>query len=485
MKSSRSATRAAAVFLLWLVPEAARSEPQVGRLAEPLGLEEVLASVDAHYPLLEAARALRVVAAGSLRSAEGSFDTRLVGEGDLRQLGFYDNYSGEGLVEQNTRLWGTRFFGGYRIGRGDFPSYEGGRQTDRAGEIRGGLELPLLRGRGIDDARARLRRARLDLRRAEPEIELERIAFLRDGTVAYWTWLASGLRVGVARELLDVAEERQDQFERRVAKGVLPSIDLVDNERLIVDRRMGLLGAERDAEQAALALSLFLRDVDGEPTVPGPERLPPDFPPEEGPDRISLEADLERARSAHPLLRSLGLRRERLEVELELARNDRLPAVDLLVEGSRDYGPSKAGISSEGSFSSDPRSQTELKAQIRLELPIQRREARGRAAVASAEISRLEHRERFSRERIEAQIRQALTAVEAAYAQTEAARSNLELARTLESAEERKLTLGTSNLIDVNIREVQAADAALALIRTQAAYFRAQADYRAAVAVGF
>ena len=137
--------------------------------------------------------------------------------------------------------------------------------------------------------------------------------------------------------------------------------------------------------------------------------------------------------------------------------------------------------SSEGSISGAPRNDTEVKALIRFELPVQQRKARGRMAAAQARLSRLKGRERFARERIEAEIRRAMAGIEAAYAQTGSARRNRELALELQRAEERKLTLGKSNLIDVNIRELQAADAAVELIETQAAFFRALADYRAAV----
>jgi len=451
----------------------------------PVLLADVLASVEAHYPLLAAARAERGVAAGKLQSARGSFDTRLVADGDLRPAGFYENYAGGGKLEQLTRLWGLRLFGGYKVGSGTFPSYEGDRQTNRAGEVGGGVELPLLRGRSIDDARAKLRRAELERLQVEPKIALEVIDFFLEATLAYWNWLAAGLEVDVARDLLRVATARQQQLEGRVARGLVPRIDLVDNERLIVDRRIRLRGAERDAEQAAIALSLFLRDGGGEPRLVPSERLPEGFPEEVEPDPGRVEADVTLAREAHPLLASLALERQRMRVELALARNDRLPDVDLLVEASQDYGTAIPGVSSKGSVSPNPRGETEVKARIRFQLPIQQRDARGRITSATARLARLESRQQFERERIEADIRRAMAGLEAAYAQAVAARDNLTLARELQRAEERKLGLGASNLIDVNIREQQAADAGVSLIEAQADYFRALARYQAAVAVGF
>ncbi len=451
----------------------------------PLGLEEVLASVEAHYPLLAAAQAQRDVAAGSLLAAEGQFDTQLVLQGDLRPEGFYETYEGDALLEQPTTRWGSRFYLGYQIGRGSFASYDGARQTDDAGEFRGGVELPLLRGRRIDKPRAALARAELDLARVEPELALQRIGFLRDAAISYWRWVAKGLEVAVAERLLGVAEERQAQLEGRVRRGLLPSIDLVDNERLIVDRKIRLLANQRDAEQAAITLSLFLRDDAGAPRIPGRADLPADFPAEEAPDPLAFTRDLDRARQDHPLLRSFALRRDQAEVELALARNDGLPELDLLVEGSRDVGDALPGISTLGSVSPSPRSETELKAKIRIGLPLQRRDARGRMRSASARLSRLDNEARFAQEQIEADIRRAMTGLETAYAQAEAARENLALAERMRRAEQRRLGLGTSNLIDVNIREREAADAADALIEAQAAYFGAVAAYRAAVAVDF
>lgn len=451
--------------------------------APPLKLEDVLAAVDRHYPLLEAVEAERETAAGELMAAEGSFDTRLVGLGDLRPAGYYESYAGEARVEQPTKLWGARLFGGYRIGRGDFPSYQGGRQTDRGGEARIGLELPLLRGGPIDASRAGIEQAELDLARFGPEIRLRRIDFRRQAALAYWDWVAAGLGVGVGERLLAVAERRQRQIEGRVERGLLPAIDLADNERLIVDRSMRLRGAQRDARQAAIELSLFLRNTEGDPIIVSPERLPPDFPVEAEPTAEQLLRDLAQAADSHPLLAAFELAVERAQVDFDLAQNEGLPAVDLRVEGSQDFGSSVVGLSSEGSLSREARGDAELKALIRLELPVQRREARGRMQAARARLSRLQSEQRFARDRISAEIRRAMADLEAAYAQTLTARRNLELARQLQRAEERKLLLGKSNLIDVNIRELQAADADRTLIETQAAYFRAHARYAAAAAI--
>lgn len=452
------------------------------RTAAPLALEAVLVSAERHFPLLHAAALDGELRRREEQSALGAFDTRLRLEGDLAPMGFYERYTGEAALEQQTTLWGSRAYARYRYGQGDFPSYAGGEQTNGSGEVSLGVELPLLRDRSIDEQRARLRSARIDVARFGPEFALERISLLRDASVAYWNWVAAGEAVRIARRLLSAADERQAQIAGRVERGNEPEIDLVDNRRLVLERQTLLRGAERDLRQAAIRLSLFHRDDGGAPVVPEPDRLPDAFPPETPLDPARVEADIDMARRSHPILQRLSLQREKLDVEVELARNRMLPSLDVAVEGAQDFGGQEPGIDSTGSLSSDPRGSTEVKARVRLAWPVQLREARGEVGAARIRLRQIERRIRFAEEQLIADVRAAVEALDAAYEQTGQARENTRLAQRLRDAELRKLSAGLSNLIDVNIREVQAATAERQLAQAQASYFRALADYEASIA---
>lgn len=483
--ATRSGARLAAAALiaahLGVIPQA-RAQDADSAVVETVSLDQVLESVDRYFPLLQATQDERQIRSGMRESRRGAFDARLGARADLRPVGFYQNYEGGAGVEQLTTLYGARLFGGYRIGSGDFPSYEGNRLTDDGGEISAGVEVPLLRGGAIDDARADLGRARIDLARADPEIASRRIEYALEASIAYWRWLAAGQHVRIATRLLGVAEKRGKQLEGLVEKGSEPRINLVDNERMVVDRRLKLRGARRELEQTAIELSIYLRDERGRPQLPVAEQLPAQFPDESPPDPDQFERDLARVVQEHPALAKLKLDRERLELDRDLAKNETLPRVDLRVEGAQDFGDAQPGIDTSGKLSPDPRSEGELKALIRFELPVQRREARGRLAALDAQIRQLDRRQQFARERITADVRRAIAGIEAAYDQTAQARLNLALAEELQRAEVRKLGLGTSNLINVNIRELQAASAALTFVEAQAEYFSSWADYSAAIA---
>jgi len=453
-----------------------------GERRRPLMLDEVLASVDESYPLLIAIRQETELASGDLLAAQGGFDSRLFARGEAAPTGYYDRYVADLGIEQPTRVWGSRLYAGYRIGRGDFPADLGGIKTNEDGELRAGIEIPLLKDGVIDAARTNLRASEIKRRSADPRIELRRLEIVRQGSEAYWNWVAMGLNVDVERHLLRAAEDRRSQLEGRSARGAIPAIQVVDNERLIVDREIRLRGAERDALEAAVTLSLFYRDSNGAMKIPDRTSLPRDFPEESMGAGDGLAADIARASERHPILRELTLRREGLLATLALNRNALLPDLRVGVEGSQDVGKSSAGIDSSGSFSNNPKDDTEVKATFRFEVPALQRGARGRVASNRAELIRLEQETRYARDSVEAEIRRAMAALEAAFDQTRLARKNYELAARLQLGEERKFELGSSNLIDVNIREIQAADAARALLFAQAAYFRADARYEAAIA---
>lgn len=449
---------------------------------EPLALDEVLRSTDAHFPLLAAARAERRARAARLEGAHGAFDLSLSASGDVRADGYYDGYAGEVALDQPTRVLGARLFAGYRYGGGAFPSYEGGRLTNDAGEARAGVRIPVLRDRAIDAARGAVARAEAELARATPEVELEVLAARADAAVAYWDWVAAGHRLRIAQRLLDVAERRQVQIARRVEAGAEPRIHVTDNRRLIVERSGAVRAAERDVARAALALSLFLRDESGRPLRPSAARLPDAFPATAPLTVERARTEVERAAALHPSIRRLEHERAALQVDRDLARNALLPALDVRLDASRDFGGARPGIDAAGRFAADPRGENEVKASVELRLPFQRRDARGRLGAAEAALERLERRLQLERERLVASALAALETLEASHERAVLARENVELAESLWEAERRRLALGASDLIDLTLREAMLASAELELVDAHHAYFRAHAEWVARVA---
>ena len=438
----------------------------------PLRLAEVLAGVTNQYPPLLAVLIERDVASGRLRSAQAPFDFGLFARIFSNPSGYYDSSTVDTGFEQFTGWWGSTVFGGYRLTRGGaLPDYDKDR-TQGAGEPRLGFRVPLLRDGAIDRRRAAVLKARLDQELADPFIQRQHLDFIRAASVGYYAWLAAGQRLRLAEDLLQLANERGGALTNQVNAGLIPRITLKDNERLIVARGLAAVQARRRFEAAAIALSLFHRDAVDAPVLAGRERLPVEFPPTPPPEVAGLEEDIRLAVATRPEPRRLQLAMDKLGVDLRLARNQMLPQLDAGVSISQELGRKLY------------KDKSEVDTQLGLEfrIPLQRSEAKGRLVEVNAQLQQLLQEERFARDRIAAEVRDAASALGAAHEQIQQARLNASLALELQMAEAERLRRGATDLLALQLREQAAFDARVTEVEALAEYFRAQADYQAATA---
>ena len=437
-----------------------------------LHLDDVLLSVYAGYPMLQAALQQRRVAEGRLLEASGQFDLKLKGGGTSGPLGFYRTQRfGAGL--EQALFGGGQVFAGYRIGRGNFQPWYGERETNDGGEFKAGFLIPLLQNRRIDARRAALFRAALGRDAVEPEILAQMIDFVRASSYAYWDWVAAGKSVEIERALLEIATQRQEGLRKRVQRGDLSPIELTDNERLIASRQASLIDARRKFRQSAIKLSLFVRTRNGQPWLPPEELLPAAFPPIRPYDEQRLAADIETAIAARPEMLYLDFLRQQLEVDLAAARNLYLPDLSVGAVASKDVG---APASKKGD-----KTPFELEATLLVSMPLQRRKALGKIQATEGKLTQVRLKTRFARDKIVTDVQAAVAALRAAYDRIAQAQTSVQLNRRMEEAERTRFEAGDSNLLLVNLREKATADARKTLVRAQLEYFQAEADLRAAL----
>ncbi len=448
-------------------------------LPAPLGettvatLDDVITSVYASYPALDAAARERQIAAGKQLASMGKFDSNLVGQAISEPLGYYKNYRYDLGVKQYN--WGgSQTYAGYRLGRGFFEPWYLERDTNQGGEFKAGITLPFLRDRDIDKRRAAVFKAQLDQTAAEPIVQLEVIDAVRSASMTYWEWVASGQRAKIARELLQLAVDRQKGLEKRAALGEIAGIALVDNQRLIVSRQAKSIEAERKLQQSAIKLSLFFRDPLGTPLLVAPDQLPADFPAVTAPEPVAETIEVAQALQQRPELWLLSLESERAQVDVRQASNLLLPSIDGVMVASQDVGAPTKQIRDKSQF--------EMEAGAVIEVPLQRSEARGKLQSAQGKLAQISAKRRFTEQKIVAEVQGARTALAAEFAALEQARQSVSLARQMEEAEWKKFAQGDSDLLVVNLREQATADAEALVVDAAANYFMAAAQLHAAVA---
>ncbi|MEN9724416.1 MAG: hypothetical protein RJB38_2402 [Pseudomonadota bacterium] len=447
----------------------ASTEPNsVSRLA----LEEVLTAVRSKFPLIEAARQDFRAAEGELLSSRGAFDLQLKGRSSWDLQSAYLGRTLDAVLEQPTPVWGLSLLGGYRYGRGSFPVYDGKLKTLPDGELRGGVLMPLLRDGPTDSRRVRIERARIGVDVAEASWHQQLIDAVRLARQRYYEWVAAGAKVQIAKRLLEIAEKRDLQLQEQHRRGDASRFDENDNRRGLLQRRAQFASAERLLQRSELELSVFIRDVGGQPVVVDRARLPetlPELPQTAPPEAGAFDLLIEEARQARPDLKRLQGQIDQNEREIRLARNQLLPRVDLNVAVSKDLGTGAAEYSS-----------TETEAALTLEFPLPLRTARGRLESANATESRLLAQAQLARDRVGVELRDARSALMQARERVRLAIEENELALTLEKGERARFAHGDSNLIFVQLREQTTADAATRKIDALLDYWLAEASWEAA-----
>lgn len=448
----------------------------------PLLLAEIIASVESHFPLLLAVVQEQGITAGQLLAAQGAFDTNLRVR-EFWQVGTYNSNRFNVGVDQNSAWNGLSYYAGYRQSAGDFPIYYGDRKTGDGGEFRAGVLIPLLANRAIDRRRTNAQQAAITRAMANPVIAAQRLDFVRAASRAYWTWVATGQRYQIAQSVLKIAEDRNKQLAELVQRGAVAEIERTDNQRVIVERQARLIAAERAWQQASIALSLYFRGPDALPQIPSAARLPREIAEPQPIDRAAVAKDIDIAIQQRPELQRLRLQKERTALELELARNQTMPGLNLGLEGAQDVGFGS-------SFSKTPLvtgtqlDRTTYVASLQLDLPLQQRDARGRALAAQAALTQLGFQEQFQRDRIAAELQDAASALERSYELLKKARENVSVARSVEIGERERFAKGQGTIVILNLRELVAAEASFAEVDALAEYYRSLADYHAALGFG-
>ncbi len=449
------------VFVLGsLTPMVALASEERGR---PLHFDEVLQSVNEHDPRIRQAVAQLRKAESKTMAARGAFDPRLDGDGKIRRGGYYDNQSANVELRQPTTLWGSEIFVGYRVGLASnerWPPYRDD-QTLSGGEVRAGIEVPIWRGGLTDPDRAERARAIQLEEAADQALSAARLNLELAAARTYWNWVGTGQNREVAKALLDLAEQRDSQLRRRLAAGSIASFDVVDNERILLERKAFLVAAERAFEKATFELSLFLRDFRGVPVVAGAQRLPEKVsvaPIEE----LSVERAIDEVLACHPELEKARAELEAAEVDQKLTRNELAPELKAVFAYSRDLGDltnTDLDFTLPGNV---------FEAGVKLSMPLLFRKERGRAGVARAEVADKQARVRLVSDQLRARTLDAASAVEAAQRRAELTDEVLDTAAELAEGERRRFEVGSSNLVFVNLREQQAAMAQMRYVEAVA-----------------
>jgi outer membrane protein TolC len=430
----------------------------------------VLTATREHFPEIKVqAQKIKEAKAGLL-SAKGAFDFVAKADSAARVDGFYTGDYADARIEKPLTTLGASVLSGYRSARGVFPPYEEDYRTGAGGEWFAGVQVPLLKGRAIDDRRAELAVTELLVSQATYEARAVEIQIERDAIDIYLRWRAAQGIVEVFTRLLKQAEIRLEQTTQGVAAGDRAGIDTVDANRLVLKRKALLAKSEAEVQKFGAVLSLYYRDVDGNPILLSDSNscsALSTYAVDAVKAILALDARELSAKATEQslFLKVLEPQLEANKVQGQLAENSLLPKVDVGVQVARDIGS--------GSKST---ADTELKGIIKFELPLERRQAKGKQQAVTAKRIGLAQKQALVLQKIRADSEKVRVALENSVQLYQLAKAEADAARELVDAEEKRLSFGDSSLLLVNVREQTLAEAEVAVVEARAAISQALAD---------
>ncbi len=439
--------------------------PHFALAEESLQVDDVLSSVAETHPTMVAAQASVELGRGRRLAARRATEPKVGVSASVVPAGYYDYWQLAAAVEQRVPSTGTKLVGGYRMGRGDIPAYYGERETRDGGELFAKVNVPLLAGRSIDKERAEISKTKIAATQAGFALDSVWIDIARQASLAYWEWTASGQKLRVAEELQTIAQERADRIHQQAESGAYPRIAVIDADRVVLSRQSKRLQALGKFARAQQKLSLFYRSPKGAPIVPSLELVPAEMKAPTNISDDSIQAWIDAAILNRPELKVADSQRRQAEVDQAMARNLTLPSLDANAFVARDLGDGSVSLGG-----------TDIGMGLTLSIPLFQRQGRGLKQQARAKIAIVEAKQRGLRDKIAASIRQSAQLAVLAQERRVAALDRLTATEQLAEAERERVRQGASDLLTLNLRELDVAGAANDVIESTLDAHRAMVE---------
>lgn len=262
-----------------------------------------------------------------LRRSSTSPPTDFNTSGDAQEISTSANFSTQGGVQQNMKWFG----GSYSV------AFDGSKATTNAinsvfnPQLGSGLNAqfnqPLLRNFKIDNLRTQLLTSQNNSQIADLQLQQRITQTSRAVRFAYYNLVGAISGLEVARESLRVAETSYKNNKTRVEVGALAPIDLVTAQAEVASNEEAVIIQEAAIESAQDQLRGLLMN----PNQPNfwTARFVPSEQPSLSAPQIDVDTAIKNALANRTDIREFRKNMENTDINLQFARNQKLPAVDL------------------------------------------------------------------------------------------------------------------------------------------------------------
>lgn len=323
------------------------------------------------------------------------------------------------------------------------------------------LRQPLLRDLAIDPAREAIRVASAD--RDAEVARLRRVVSDTVGQVdaAYWSLVAARRNVASIESAVTLADRQLSETKSRVEAGVLGKTEVAQPIAELERRKGDLAVARQRVAEAENTLKLLVLGDSSDPAWSA--EIVPTNDPESVAEPASLGQALDAGLSRRPEISEAKARRVGIEVQVDARRSDLLPRVDVVAGYQRRglggrQNPNAVGFNGqpvvvpetlEGGWGRSYRTIgsnrfPDASVGVSFGLPIGNKTARANLAIARSELSQAAIGVSAAEQQVQAEIRNAVFALDSAHQRIGAARAARSAAETQLYTEQERFGAGLS-----------------------------------------
>jgi outer membrane protein len=332
------------------------------------------------------------------------------------------------------------------------------------------LEQPLLRGFGVDVARAERRRASIGLDVARAGREGLVATLVRDVIQAYWALVHATRELEIRRSSAAAAREQLARVHANIAVGKLPHSASAEIEVAIAVREDSVLVGQQEVTEWELSLGRLMGVSTREPLA-AVDSLPVlDLV---GPESHELAATVKAALAHNPQLQALRAQGRAGALELEVTENLLLPQLDVSIAGGPVGNASRTSAAYEQitGFRSYA-----LMANLSLELSLGRHAALGARDAARAGLRQAQLGETDLAAQITMAVAQTVAAIATARSRAAVLTPSMRAAALDLEAEKARFDVGRAENFDVLRRQDALAAVQLLLLQAQVTAVQARAS---------
>lgn len=408
------------------------------------GYDAFINRVKQYHPVSFQANLKTAEGEAYILKAKGSFDPKIGGEIQQKYFDGKQYYSDLATGLKIPTWFGISGQIGFDQGRGDY--LNGQLATPENGLWHAGLEVNLGRGLLIDERRAELKQARIYAESAEMERQLMLNELIYDASVAYWEWFKAFNYLQIVKTALTTSEIRYENVKQLANLGDKPAIDTVEAAMQFQNQQVNFEQTLLDWKNKTQKLEIYLWQDGIIPLELDTNMIPASF------DQIavstfpaSIQLRVDSVMTSHPKLQLAQYKIDFMRVENRLNRDALKPVVALKYNALSAF--------TEPDFA-DNYSVNNYNWGAKIAYPIFTRKERGMIRLSNLKIQSLEADFSMETQKLRNNIQMALNLNETTSNQVEVLKRNVDAARALFEAEQKRYLIGESSLFMVNTREL-------------------------------